>query len=85
MSQTKPSLPARLILRLIRLYQAAASPLIGGRAACRFIPTCSEYTAQAVPQYGASRGMARGLRRIMRCRPGWCFGDDPVPLHPRSL
>ena len=64
---------------LIRVYQTALSPLIGGRAACRFTPSCSEYTAQAIARYGVIRGVAMGVRRIMRCRPGGGCGYDPVP------
>lgn len=64
---------------LVHMYQSCISPFIGGRAACRFIPTCSEYTAQAIDKYGFWRGTLMGLRRISRCRPGGGFGYDPVP------
>lgn len=64
---------------LIRMYQLCISPFIGGRAACRFTPTCSEYTRQAIEKYGVFRGIVMGMRRILRCRPGGGFGYDPVP------
>ena len=66
-------------IRLVRLYQICISPFIGGRAACRFIPTCSEYTKQAIEKYGIFRGTLMGIRRISRCRPGGGCGYDPVP------
>lgn len=63
-------------LLLIRLYQQALSPYVP--AVCRFEPSCSQYTADAVEQYGAMRGMWLGLRRILRCRPLGGRGYDPV-------
>jgi putative membrane protein insertion efficiency factor len=64
---------------LIKAYQIAISPLTGGRAVCRFTPTCSEYAKQAIEKYGFLRGAGMGLRRVLRCRPGGGFGYDPVP------
>ena len=69
----------RVAIRLVRLYQVCVSPFIGGRAACRFVPTCSEYTRTAIEKYGALRGAYMGIKRICRCRPGGGFGYDPVP------
>jgi len=64
---------------LIRFYQICISPIIGGRAACRFIPTCSEYTKQAIEKYGFAKGVLMGVKRISKCRPGGGCGYDPVP------
>jgi len=64
---------------LVRFYQIAISPFIGGRMACRFIPTCSEYTRQSIQKYGLIKGTWLGLKRISRCRPGGGCGYDPVP------
>ena len=66
-----------LLLALIRIYQYAISPLIGRR--CRFFPTCSEYTAEALQKHGALKGTRLGLKRISRCHPWNPGGFDPVP------
>ena len=63
----------------IRVYQMCISPFVGGRAACRFTPTCSEYTNQAIKKYGFCRGVWMGIKRISHCRPGGGCGYDPVP------
>lgn len=64
---------------LIRVYQLAISPITGGRCVCRYTPSCSEYTRQAIEKYGLWRGCLMGAKRISRCRPGGGFGYDPVP------
>lgn len=64
---------------MIRIYQCVISPVFGGRAVCRFTPTCSEYAKIAITRYGLIRGTIMGIRRILRCRPGGDFGFDPVP------
>ena len=64
---------------LVRFYQICISPFIGGRAACRFTPTCSEYTRMAIEKYGLIHGVWLGVKRISRCRPGGGCGYDPVP------
>ena len=69
----------KLFLFFIKLYQIVISPLTGGRAICRFSPTCSEYTRQAIEKHGIRKGLSLGMRRIIRCRPGGGFGYDPVP------
>ena len=67
----------RAILRMIRFYQTAMSPLFPPR--CRYIPTCSEYALQAVEKYGPLRGGFLALRRLLRCNPFHKGGYDPVP------
>ena len=79
MMPNKPSLSARVAIRAIRFYQRNISPVIGGRCACRFTPSCSEYTITAIARYGAFRGGYMGIKRILRCRPGGGYGYDPVP------
>lgn len=66
-----------LIAFLIRIYQWTLSPLLGN--ACRFHPSCSEYTLQAVKRFGVLRGGWMGIRRIVRCNPFVEGGYDPVP------
>lgn len=66
----------RLFVGCIRLYQRWISPLTPPR--CRFVPSCSEYAAQAILQTGALRGSWLALRRILRCHPWHPGGYDPV-------
>jgi len=67
----------QLLLALIRIYQYTISPLLGRR--CRFFPSCSEYTAEALHKHGAVKGARLGLKRISRCHPWNPGGFDPVP------
>jgi putative membrane protein insertion efficiency factor len=69
------TLPANLLVVLVRVYQWTLSPLLGQR--CRFHPSCSEYFIGAVRKYGALSGTARGIWRIMRCHPFHPGGYDP--------
>lgn len=64
-------------LRMIRFYQRFVSPGLGSN--CRFYPSCSEYTYQAVEKYGVVRGSLMGGWRILRCNPFNKGGYDPVP------
>jgi putative membrane protein insertion efficiency factor len=64
-------------LLLIRAYQLTLSPLLGNR--CRYYPTCSAYTHEAISKYGVFRGTSLGLRRLLRCHPFHAGGIDPVP------
>ena len=63
---------------LIRFYQLVLSPYLGG-SKCRFTPTCSQYTAQAIEKYGPIKGIFLGVKRLSKCRPGGGHGFDPVP------
>lgn len=61
---------------LIKLYQRILSPIIGNH--CRFTPTCSEYTKQAIEKYGVLKGIKLGFKRILRCNPFCKGGYDPL-------
>jgi len=71
------NIPSHLLLALIRAYQFTLSLFMGNN--CRYHPTCSNYTAQAVRRFGAGRGSILGILRICRCHPWREGGHDPVP------
>ena len=68
---------ARLLIFLIRTYQVHLAPLFGG--CCRFEPSCSQYMIGALQEHGVIRGLALGIRRLLRCHPLHAGGWDPVP------
>ena len=68
---------ARALVAPIRLYQRLVSPLLGSR--CRFYPSCSEYSAQAILRFGVLRGLYLGTRRLLRCHPWNPGGFDYLP------
>ncbi len=76
----RPSIAARALILLVRGYQAALSPLMGGH--CRFDPTCSRYAIEALRTHGALRGGWLTTRRVCRCHPLGGSGYDPVPPPP---
>ena len=69
--------PAGLAARIIRVYQKLVSPALGKN--CRYTPTCSQYTLEAVERFGVVKGVVLGARRIGRCHPLAEGGYDPVP------
>jgi putative membrane protein insertion efficiency factor len=68
----------------IRVYQIAISPLIGGKGCCRFIPTCSSYTIDAIDEFGIFKGIFAGVMRILRCHPWSKGGYDPVKIKDKT-
>ena len=67
----------RAVLLSIRLYQLVLAPFLGGQ--CRFIPSCSDYTRQAVEKHGVLRGLGLGGKRLLKCHPFHPGGIDTVP------
>ena len=67
----------RLLIGVVKAYRLTLSPWIGG--ACRFTPSCSVYSIEALEKHGAAAGSYLTVSRIARCNP-WCEGGhDPVP------
>lgn len=67
---------------MIRTYQRLLSPVLGQH--CRFYPSCSQYTLEAIKEWGLGKGMWLGTKRICRCHPLNEGGIDPVPRNPLS-
>ncbi|MBU4494109.1 MAG: membrane protein insertion efficiency factor YidD [Candidatus Aminicenantes bacterium] len=67
----------RAVLFLIRIYRALLSPLLGRH--CRFYPTCSAYTYEAIEKFGLKKGLFLSVKRLLRCHPFHPGGVDPVP------
>jgi len=70
------SLRTRGLLFAVRVYQGARA---GRMSPCRFVPSCSEYAAEALIEHGAGKGSWLAIRRVARCRPLGGRGYDPVP------
>jgi len=70
--------PQSILIVAVKAYRLLISPSLG--ANCRFMPSCSAYSLEALSQYGAATGTYLTLRRLARCNP-WCEGGhDPLPL-----
>ena len=67
----------RTLIIMVRFYRRVISPMFAPR--CRYIPTCSAYALEAIEKYGALKGAALALRRILKCHPFHEGGYDPVP------
>jgi putative membrane protein insertion efficiency factor len=77
MPADKPSLLSKVFLGIINSYRYLISPLLGQH--CRFHPSCSAFTKEAIQEYGAVKGGWLGIKRICRCHPYHQGGYDPVP------
>ena len=67
----------KIVLLFIKFYQVFISPFLGKN--CRFIPTCSAYTYEAIEIHGIIKGLYLGMKRILKCHPYNAGGYDPVP------
>jgi putative membrane protein insertion efficiency factor len=65
------------VLFCIHIYQKAVSPFFP--PTCRYVPSCSEYMAQAIDKYGIMSGGYKGIKRLLRCHPFHAGGYDPIP------
>ncbi|HEV2214552.1 MAG TPA: membrane protein insertion efficiency factor YidD [Terracidiphilus sp.] len=71
----------RILLALLQMYKRWVSPALHtlGTGGCKFVPTCSEYAAEAIQIHGPLKGSWLGARRLLRCHPFGKGGFDPVP------
>ena len=65
-----------LLIKFIKIYKYLVSPMIG--PSCRYLPTCSDYSVEALKTYGFVKGLLLSLKRIMSCHPWGNSGFDPV-------
>ena len=69
----------KILIFFIKIYKKRISPVISERGCnCKFYPTCSEYTLQAIEKYGSLKGSFLGIKRILRCNPFSKGGYDPL-------
>lgn len=71
-----------LLIIPVKIYQKLLSPLLGSN--CRYTPTCSHYTVDAIEEWGALKGSYMGIKRILSCNPWGGSGYDPVPKKPHK-
>jgi putative membrane protein insertion efficiency factor len=67
----------RILTLMIKAYQLLLSPFFGQQ--CRFYPTCSQYSLEAINKHGAIVGSYYMIRRLLRCHPWHAGGHDPIP------
>ncbi len=76
-ARARHTLLDKFLMGIVRFYQRFISPTMP--PSCRFYPSCSEYTLQAIAKHGALKGAWLGIKRIGRCHPFNPGGYDPVP------
>ncbi|MCX7735755.1 MAG: membrane protein insertion efficiency factor YidD [Candidatus Kapabacteria bacterium] len=67
----------KIIISIIKLYKFAISPIFP--SSCRFYPTCSSYSIEAIEKFGVGKGSILAVKRILKCHPFHPGGYDPVP------
>lgn len=72
----------KIFILPIRFYQLSISPLLGSN--CRHTPSCSQYTIEAIQEWGVIKGTWLGMKRIARCHPWGTHGYDPVPKNTQN-
>jgi putative membrane protein insertion efficiency factor len=78
--QPENQLTGRSYVAMVRVYQVIGRPLLKGVVACRFRPTCSDYSIEAVRRHGTIRGLVLTVKRIKSCQNSVPMGtSDPVP------
>ena len=70
------NIPTYILIKLIKCYKFLISPLLG--QSCRYLPTCSEYSIEALESYGFFKGLFLSIKRILSCHPWGQGGFDPV-------
>ena len=70
------SIFTEILIKFIKIYKFLISPLIG--PSCRYLPTCSEYSIEALRTYGFSKGLMLSFKRILTCHPWGNSGFDPI-------
>jgi hypothetical protein len=76
------SVAQRAALAVLRTYKVLISPMFAG--SCRYLPSCSDYAAEAVSRFGVARGSWLAMRRLARCHPLGGHGLDAVPAESRK-
>ena len=70
---------SRILIFFIKIYKKTLSPVFYALdVRCKYYPTCSEYTKQAIEKYGAFKGLFIGIKRVLRCNPFSKGGYDPL-------
>ena len=81
-TEPRPYQASWWVLKLIRVYQKLFSPVMGRN--CRYLPTCSKYTYEAIERFSITKGSWLGIKRVGRCHPFAESRHDPVPSREKA-